>query len=89
MTATPSSEEPGGGGFVTLGEVVRRLADVQQAVHSLVEKLDRDYARATDLARTDGRVDRLEETNRWVARIIVGAVILALLGLVLVKGDPT
>ena len=88
MTATPSSEEPGGG-FVTLGEVVRRLADVQQVVHSLVEKLDRDYARATDLARTDGRVDRLEETNRWVARIIVGAVIVALLGLVLVKGDPT
>lgn len=87
MTDTPPGEP--GGGFVTLGEVVRRLADVQQAVHGLVEKLDRDYARQVDLARTDGRVDRLEEWNRWVARIVVGGVILALLGLVLVSGVPT
>lgn len=85
---TPQQQPDDLGGFVTLGEVVRRLSDVQQTVHSLVEKLDRDYARASDLKRTDGRVDRLEETNRWVARIVVGAVILALLGLVLVKGGP-
>lgn len=85
MSATPPDEI---GGFVTLGEVARRVADVQSTVHELVSKLDRDYVRRSDLDNVDRRLTAVENTITWAVRVIVGAVILALLGLVLVQGGP-
>ncbi len=85
------SDEP------TLGEVARRLTDVQNTVHSLAEKLDRDYVRAAQLAAVeraaedrdkeqDRRISGLESSVTWVVRLVLSAVILALLGLVIVQG---
>ena len=50
--------------------------------------LDRDYVRRSDLDNVDRRLTAVENTITWAVRVIVGAVILALLGLVLVQGGP-
>ena len=71
---------------ITLGEMSRRLADVQATVHELRDKMDRDYVRAADLTAIDKRVGALEASVTWVVRIVVGAVVVALLGLVIAQG---
>lgn len=70
----------------TLREVVIRL-------QSTVETLDRTVTRLVDgmVSREahdalKERVDDIEGIFQWVSRIVIGAVILALLGLVIVQG---
>lgn len=71
---------------VTLGEVVRRLDDLQRTTQQIVERLDRDYVRHDRVAELERRVSSLESTLTWTVRLIMGAVILALVGLVLTQG---
>ena len=78
--------QQGGGGEITLGELGRRVADVQATVHDLRDKLERDYVRSADLAQVERRLTALEATQTWVVRIVLGVVIVALLGLVVKQG---
>ena len=86
---TPTTPPPGSGGgddSVTLGEVIRRLADVQSTVHVLSDKLDRDYVRASEFRDLERRLVSIESTRDWLQKIVLSAVVLALLGLVLTQG---
>lgn len=51
-------------------DIIERCRDIfiSKDYHSLFEK----------------RIDKLEETNLWVARLIIGTIILSVLGMVLV-----
>ena len=69
-----------------MGELGRRLTDVQATVHELRDKLERDYVRSADLAQVERRLTAIESTQTWLVRLILGVVIVALLGLVLVRG---
>ena len=76
---TLPTEEP------TLGELGRRLADIQSTVHDLVDELKRSYVRTESHADLTRRVESLESSRTWIATLIIGAVVLALLGLVLIN----
>lgn len=78
--------QQGGGGEITLGELGRRVADVQTTVHELRDKLERDYVRSADLVAVERRLTALEATQTWLVRLALGVVIVALLGLVIRQG---
>ena len=81
MEGGPLSDE------ITLGEVIRRLADVQQTVHDIQAKLDSpEYARRHDVAGLERRVGALESTLTWVVRSVIGVVIVALVAAVVRTG---
>jgi len=76
---------------VTLGELRRRLSDLQAAMHDLVNRMDRDYVRASELERIrmefDRRVGAVESTWMWVGRTFGAVIIAALLGIIATKGQ--
>ena len=74
------------GDDITLGEVARRLADIQSMVHLLNDKLDRDYVRNVEFAEIARRVSSLESAITWGVRVVLGIVIAALLGLIITQG---
>lgn len=70
----------------TLGELMRRLTDLQQTVSDLVHRLEQGYVRVDSVAPLERRVASLESSVTWVVRLVIGAVIAALLALVIVQG---
>jgi hypothetical protein len=88
---------------VSTGELARRLNDVQQTVHGFDEKLERGlhgfdeklergYVRTETLQQIVGplerRVSSVEGQLTWAARLVLGAVILALVALVITQVGP-
>ena len=49
-------------------------------------ELKTTYATKADLAVVDDKVRKVQDAQSWVIKLIVGAVIVAVLGLVIVKG---
>jgi hypothetical protein len=76
---------------VTLGELRRRLADLQTAMHDLVQRMDRDYVRASELERLrmehDRRISAVESAWAWAGRTVGGVIIIALLSLIVTRGQ--
>jgi hypothetical protein len=48
--------------------------------------MERDYVQRRELIAVDKRVTSLEATVSWVVKLVLGVVITALLGLVVVQG---
>jgi hypothetical protein len=48
--------------------------------------MERDYIQRRELEAVDKRVTTLEGTVGWVVKLVLGCVITALMGLVLVQG---
>jgi ABC-type phosphate transport system auxiliary subunit len=70
---------------ITLGELGRRIADVQTTVHGLTTKLDRDYVRTSDLTGLVRRIDSLESILSWAQRTVGAVIIVGLIGLLLTR----
>jgi hypothetical protein len=70
---------------ITLGELGRRITDIQRTMHDLGSKLDRDYVRTSDLAALRERVESIESTMTWLWRLVGGVVIVGLLGLLMTR----
>ena len=75
---------------VTLGEVSRSLADVETqleklttAVNTSTTKSAADFVR---LGHLEARVTGLEDWQKWAARVILGIVLTAVVGVVIL--DP-
>lgn len=69
-----------------LGEAVIRLEETVKTLDRTVTRLvDKTVSTETHEA-LERRVSTLEAVAQWAGRLIIGAVILALLGLVLVQG---
>lgn len=71
---------------VTLGEVARRLDNLQRDTHGILERLDRDYVRADSVKEITRRVTALEDGQRWLVRLVLSLIITALVGVVIVQG---
>lgn len=81
---------------VTLGEVARKLDTVVAAVDNVARRVEdrpswEDIKRIEDSWRTfvaleQQRVTDLENWVTWAGRIVLGAILLAVLGVVLVGG---
>lgn len=74
---------------VTLGELNRNISALRAelaatraelaAVHELRTRAELNKV---GIAQANDRIDELEDALRWVTRLVIGAVVLALLGLV-------
>ena len=80
-----------------LRQDIDRIIRDNELIH---ERLSAQQVRITEVEKThsindvimshiDKRLSSIEETLKWIMRIIVGAIILALLGLVLVNSGVT
>lgn len=67
------------------GELMRRMTDIQQTVHQIQARMESDYVRTIQLDEVTRRVGALEDTQKWLVRLILGVVIMALLGVVITK----
>lgn len=85
----------------TLGEVIRRLADIASSQGRLERKLDtvtqETHVISTDLTKIEARVSHVEDRHdnndqwkRWALQLVLGAVVLAILSGILVTstGSP-
>lgn len=74
-------------GSLTTGQRLERIENQVEAVLGIVHQLDsRDLADMRRLEAHERRITNLEARNQWTDRIIIGAVIAAVLGLVLGVG---
>lgn len=67
---------------ITIGEVSRRLGDVQSSIHRIERRLE-EGVRRSELDSLERRVGGIEATLTWLWRTVGGIVIAALLGLVI------
>lgn len=58
---------------------------VEQAVREILEMLEDKYAKKSDIIPIHKNLDGLNDNVKWVVRLVIGAVIAALLGLVIIK----
>lgn len=78
------SDDTGGG--LTLGERIRRIEDLGAATLTQVSELNaRDRADHVRLTGLDARVSAVESSVTWLWRSVVGAVIVAVIGVLLTR----
>lgn len=81
----------------TNADVMRQIEKLEGKIDSLPDKIDRTYVRVdvyeADERTRDGvmasilfRVDKMESWGKWLAAIVIGAVVVAVLRVVLEKG---
>ena len=58
------------------------LETVKNDVGDIKKSMKADYVTRTEFEPIKDRVDSMEKTKEWVAKIIIGAVMLALLALI-------
>jgi hypothetical protein len=63
-----------------------RIEALGQKFDSFTQELKATYATKTDLSIIDEKVRKVQDNQGWVIKLIIGAVIIAVLGLVIVKG---
>lgn len=61
------------------------VSEIKSSLKNLQHSMDDGYARKIDLAETQKEVDSLKNNVGWAVKIVLGAVILAILGLVIVN----
>lgn len=73
---------------VTLGEVSRGLADVETQLEKLTDAVNTSTTKsAADFVRLghiEARVGALEDWQKWAMRVVLGLVLTAVVGLVIV-----
>jgi outer membrane murein-binding lipoprotein Lpp len=60
---------------------------VERLINDVAE-LRNNFATKEELSTISQEVDAIKNTNTWIVRLIIGAIILAVLGLVLVRTIP-
>ena len=63
-----------------------RIENLGQKLDAFTLELKSNYATKTDLTIVDDKIRKVQDNQSWVIKLIVGAVIVAVLGLVIVKG---
>lgn len=58
------------------------LSYIREKVDTLEKQIATNYVTQIEFKDSTKRLDRLEDTNIWVTRMIVGSVLLAVIGLV-------
>jgi archaellum component FlaC len=76
----------------TLGVVVERIANIDENVKriennlsKLEGKIDGHYATKSDFKDIERRVSNIEDINKWAIRIILSAIIVAVLAVIGIK----
>lgn len=70
----------------TLGELMRRIVEMQASIEKLTERVENSYVRNSTLEPLERRISALESSQSWAVKIVLGVVITALLGLVIIQG---
>ena len=65
--------------------ITERVTNVQKEVGELAEAVDRMAAGVHHIEDMERRLRALEDTQTWVARVVLGLVVTAVVGLVLVS----
>ena len=63
-----------------------RIEALGQKFDAVTQELKATYATRTDLSIVDEKVRKVQDNQGWVIKLIIGAVIAAVLGLVIAKG---
>ncbi|GJD88155.1 hypothetical protein BHAOGJBA_1668 [Methylobacterium hispanicum] len=63
-----------------------QVAQLDKKLDRFFEEVKNNYASKADLKNVKDDVDKLNNNIGWLVKIIIGAVVVALLGLVIVKG---
>lgn len=63
-----------------------QVAQLDKKLDRFFDEVKNNYASKTDLKNVKDDVDKLNNNIGWLVKIIIGAVVIALLGLVIVKG---
>ena len=63
-----------------------RIEALSQKFDAFTQELKSTYATKTDLSIVDEKVRKVQDNQGWVIKLIIGAVIVAILGLVIAKG---
>jgi hypothetical protein len=63
-----------------------RIEVLGQKFDAFTQELKSTYATKTDLTIVDEKVRKVQDNQGWVIKLIIGAVIVAVLGLVIAKG---
>jgi hypothetical protein len=72
--------------FSGIGEVGKDFSEFKHGMGSRIDDMQKIIqAHAVEMPKLHAGVDDWWDTKRWLVRIVVGAVIAALLGLVLIK----
>lgn len=66
-------------------ELLTRMDTKLERVIADVANLTNNFATKEELGVVKTEVDKISDTNKWLVRLILGSVILAGLGLILVK----
>lgn len=74
-----------GGDDITVGELDRRLKDLQNGITRIEARLD-NYVAQTQHSDLERRVNSLESTYTWISRLIGAIVITALLATIIQNG---
>lgn len=68
----------------TLGEVMRRIDDLVQRLETLTNKVEESYVRYEVFNAAIERLAKVEDRSEWVVRLMLGLIISAIVGTVLV-----
>lgn len=63
-----------------------RIEVLGQKFDAFTQELKSTYATKTDLSIVDEKVRKVQDNQGWVIKLIIGAVIVAVMGLVIAKG---
>lgn len=67
----------------TLEFLIQKVTDLDKKLDTVVDKMKAEFVSAALFQTLEARTKKLEEAKTWTDRIIIGAVILSMLGLVL------
>lgn len=68
----------------TLGEVMRRIDDLVQRLETLTTKVEETYVRHDVFNTAVERLAKVEDRSEWVIRLMLGLIISAIVGTVIV-----
>lgn len=72
-------------GEPTLGEVMRRIDDLVQRLETLTNKVEESYVRYEVFNTAIERLAKVEDRSEWVIRLVIGFIIAAVVGSVIVS----
>lgn len=70
-----------------LGVALSQLSDLRDDIKALDAKITGQYVTVKEHANLNRRVDTIESTLGWIGKIVIGAVIMSLLGVVLLQNE--
>ena len=70
---------------ISVSEVVASSSSAHKRIDRMEKELKEDYTTKTEHEGHGERLKKLEKNQNWVATVIIGAVIMAVIGLVIIK----